>query len=197
MTANQAITPTSEITDAAGRDWAWAFVIFRAVAGYPGYSVGSNGSVWSRWDTRHRLGPWRMLKGTAHRQGYRCFRLQCEGKYRMWFGHRLVAFAFLGEPAEGQEVCHNNGNPEDNRVGNLRWDSRSENAKDGIRHGTVVVPMIVGSRHKKSKLAESDIPEIRRRRDAGQTFRGIASDFGVCDSTIIRIVKGRKWRHVV
>jgi hypothetical protein len=34
------------------------------------------------------------------------------------------------------EVCHNNGDPADNRAANLRYDTASENQLDRVRHGT-------------------------------------------------------------
>lgn len=50
--------------------------------------------------------------------------------------HRLVAASFIGEPPPGTEVCHENGDKGDNRVENLRWDTRSGNTRDKLRHGT-------------------------------------------------------------
>ena len=44
--------------------------------------------------------------------------------------HRLVAEAFIPSLKEGLEVCHNDGNPANNRVQNLRWDTRSSNVLD-------------------------------------------------------------------
>jgi hypothetical protein len=34
------------------------------------------------------------------------------------------------------ECCHYDGDPANNRVGNLRWDTRSSNNLDAVRHGT-------------------------------------------------------------
>lgn len=49
--------------------------------------------------------------------------------------HTLVAEAFIGPRPEGMFVCHNNGDPADNRVENLRYDSPRENSRDILRHG--------------------------------------------------------------
>lgn len=49
--------------------------------------------------------------------------------------HRLVAIAFLGDQGPTLHVCHNNGNPFDNRLANLRWDTASSNVADAIKHG--------------------------------------------------------------
>jgi NUMOD4 motif. len=49
--------------------------------------------------------------------------------------HGLVAAAFLGERPPGMEVCHNDGDPLNSRLGNLRYDTVSENRLDTVRHG--------------------------------------------------------------
>lgn len=50
--------------------------------------------------------------------------------------HSLVALAFIGPRPHGYEVCHNNGNPLDNRVDNLRYGTSADNKLDQVRHGT-------------------------------------------------------------
>lgn len=51
--------------------------------------------------------------------------------------HKIVATTFFGpKPTPKHEVCHNDGDPLNNQVNNLRWDTKSENRKDRIRHGT-------------------------------------------------------------
>jgi hypothetical protein len=55
--------------------------------------------------------------------------------------HKLVLEAFTGEPRpEGMVCCHINGNPSDNRLENLRWGTRHENAADTRRHTAAGVP---------------------------------------------------------
>lgn len=49
--------------------------------------------------------------------------------------HQLVAEAFLGARPDGLEVCHNNSNAHDNRVGNLRYDTHVANIQDAVRIG--------------------------------------------------------------
>lgn len=44
--------------------------------------------------------------------------------------------AFVGPCPDGMEGCHNDGDPHNNRLDNLRWDTRANNARDAIRHGT-------------------------------------------------------------
>jgi len=53
--------------------------------------------------------------------------------------HRLVAFAFLGEPPiDKNEVNHKDGNPLNNNVENLEWCSRGENQLHAYRNGLAI-----------------------------------------------------------
>jgi hypothetical protein len=70
------------------------------------------------------------------KNGYRVVCLQYPGHRKYHLVHRLVLRAFVGEPPEGWDACHNNGNSSDNRLENLRWGTRSENILDEVRHGT-------------------------------------------------------------
>lgn len=47
----------------------------------------------------------------------------------------LVAEAFLGPRPEGMECCHYDDNPMNNRLDNLRWDTKSANKFDSVRNG--------------------------------------------------------------
>lgn len=48
--------------------------------------------------------------------------------------HVLVLEAFVGPCPGGMECCHNNGNPKDNRIENLRWDTHKANMADRVKH---------------------------------------------------------------
>lgn len=50
--------------------------------------------------------------------------------------HALVLAAFVGPRPEGLEGCHGDGDPSNNRLSNLRWDTTSNNHLDAVRHGT-------------------------------------------------------------
>lgn len=50
--------------------------------------------------------------------------------------HVLVAAAFIGPRPDGHYVCHNDGNPLNNHVDNLRYDTPAGNARDKRIHGT-------------------------------------------------------------
>jgi hypothetical protein len=70
--------------------------------------------------------------------GYPYVTVVIDGVRKKHCVHRLVALAFHGQPAEGEECCHKDGNKLNAVPSNLRWDTRSENAKDRYRHGYIL-----------------------------------------------------------
>ncbi|WP_083885199.1 NUMOD4 motif-containing HNH endonuclease [Nocardia thailandica] len=114
------------------------------VVGYEGqYEVSDAGRVRSLDRlVRCRGGALRTSRGQIlapigiNALGHVSVHLASRGKSTATLVHRIVAIAFLGGPFEGMEVCHNDGDPRNNAVSNLRWDSHSENQRDRRRHGT-------------------------------------------------------------
>lgn len=81
--------------------------------------------------------PGRILGGRKTKKGYIIVGLtRADGVCVQKRVHRLVLEAFVGPCPEGMECCHGPGGPSDNRLENLRWDTRVENARDQVRHGT-------------------------------------------------------------
>lgn len=117
-------------------------VEYRPVTTHPGYLVGTDGSIYSvarsitdrRWRTRAIEG--KKLKPIPTGKGYLGVNLPESGKYKRYLIHRLVLAAFVGPCPDGMEGCHSDGNPENNALENLRWDTPSANARDRIHHGT-------------------------------------------------------------
>ena len=123
---------------------------WRDVVGWEGlYRVSSFGRVRSRSRyVRHWLGgkqlkrrkilkPWKFYRSKrGENVGALGVSLSRENKICNVPIHRLVLMAFVGPCPEGMECCHKDGNPENNRLDNLRWGTKSSNTKDSIRHGT-------------------------------------------------------------
>lgn len=77
------------------------------------------------------LSPGRTKSGHLH------VSMSAYGESKTCTVHRLVALAFLGDPEPGQEVRHwPDRDPTNNRLDNLRWGTRLENAQDRLAHGT-------------------------------------------------------------
>ena len=103
-----------------------------SVVGYGGYQVSDTGEVMSFKRSPNGL----LLKQIRATGGYLAVKLNHSNNRKMV--HRLVLEAFVGPCPEGMEGCHNNGNPADNRLSNLRWDTKSANAFDTVAHGSNV-----------------------------------------------------------
>ena len=116
--------------------------MWRPVVGFEDcYEVSDQGRVRSldrmigaphgrRWHTGRILAP------GAKSRGHLFVNLSVDGKRCVRLVHLLVLQTFVGPRPDGMEGCHNNGDPSDNRLVNLRWDTKSENTKDRVRHGT-------------------------------------------------------------
>ena len=169
-------------------DWRW-------VPGYEGkYQVSDQGDVRRWWRYRKRWGP--NLRTWPDKDGYRAVGLSTPGvraphQQRV---HRLVAAAFLGPTPEGMFVCHNNGDPADNRLENLRIDSPKGNSRDQARHGTQ--NRLRGAQNGGTRFTEEDVLAIRKRRAEGETITSLAREYGVGISTISRIANRQRWAHL-
>lgn len=144
-----------------------------------GYVVSNFGEIWSE-RKQGNLKPW--LAGG----GYECVSLRCNGKSIKAYVHRIVAESFLGPIPTGLDVCHNNGNRTDNRIDNLRFDTRKGNLADRKEHGT----QQTGERNPSAKLTNQEAEQIKKRRLAGESLRSLANYFRVRESTISRIANG-------
>ena len=72
------------------------------------------------------------------RYGYQYIDLSIsEGKIKRFHVHRLVLFAFRGEPKQGQMARHLDDIKLHNSLSNLRWGTKSENHFDFYRNGGV------------------------------------------------------------
>jgi len=78
----------------------------------------------------------RIRRPHLNRKGREHLDLHRDGERRDMEVHRLVLAAFAGPCPPGKEGCHNDGNPLNNHISNLRWDTRRENNIDSIKHGT-------------------------------------------------------------
>lgn len=112
---------------------------WRSVSGFEGrYEVSDLGRVRSLdrilRDGRRWKG--RVLRQVPDNHGYPQVNLCRDMVQKTLRVSKLVADAFLGPRIGALEVCHANRNPMDNRLVNLRWDTRSGNMQDALAHGT-------------------------------------------------------------
>lgn len=159
----------------------------------PGYCVTRSGLVYScinLGNSPKPNGKWRLLSGSCHPvSGHNM--VGVGGK--KWYRGRLILTVFVGPCPPGMECCHCDGNPKNDDIGNLRWDTRSENIKDMFRHGT---DKTRGTKSHFAKLSEQDVIEIRRLCESGVRQLELSNKFGVSRECISVIINGKSWKHI-
>jgi hypothetical protein len=166
---------------------------FRIIEGYPGYRVDREGQIESRWGrTRYwtLTDTWHPLKPIRHGR-YLIVNLSDGTRKVSHLVHRVVLTAFVGPAPPGLVCCHNDGNPVNNRIENLRWDTYQANEDDKLRHGTKRMGEQINA-----KLTESEVREIRRLASQGIVYKDLAATYGVTRQNIQAIIHRRTWRHV-
>lgn len=129
------------------------------IVGFEGcYEVSDLGRVRSlertvtRSDGRQQRIAERILNPRLQGGGHLLVKLWRDGSPDAAYVHRLVLTAFIGQCPEEMECLHWNDVPADNRLENLRWDSRSANLRDRVRNG----------RHNNANSSKSECPAGHR-----------------------------------
>lgn len=166
------------------------------VFGYEGlYSVSSLGRVRSEDRVvRHFSGGPKRLHGAIRKahvniNGYLQLLLSKDGKNVRHRVHRLVLSSFTRDAGIGLDVRHIDGCRTNNRIANLCWGTRKDNMADAIAHGRT----IRGMRHPTRKLDEGAVIAIL---NDSRSQSEIAKHFGVDQSTISHIKRGKRWGHL-
>lgn len=185
-------------------------VEYRIVPSCPGYRVGSDGTVWhcfrrvfpdqilpdGKRKAAYILGDeWKSVRPWPCKSGHLLVRAIDGTKQGDWRQvHRLVLEAFVGPCPEGMEACHfPDRDPSNNRVENLRWDTRKNNHADKHKHGTA----LVGVKHSACRLTEAQVRAIRAARAVGNSLAGLSRKYKVSYGCISGIVHTRNWKHLV
>lgn len=160
---------------------------WRDIEGFPDYQVSNLGRIRS-----HKTGKWHFLKLRVRDGGYKQVYLYRDGKSSTKRVHRLVLEAFVGPCPPGMETCHGDGNPSNNHLSNLRWDTHSSNIQDAMRHGT----SLIGTANPSAKLTNREVFEIRKLRSEGMRLKDLAKRFEMSLASISGIVVGKNWSHL-
>lgn len=99
--------------------------------------------------------------------------------------HQLIMLTFVGLPPVGCEVLHNDGDPQNNKLSNLRYGTRRENILDVYRQGK-----------RWRKLSVSEVEEIKFGLWCGYSLAELATPYGVTVSAISCIKRGRTFKWV-
>lgn len=173
-------------------------VVYRMIPDYPGYRVGTDGSVWSclaMGKCATMSNDWHQLKLTpCLGYLYVSLRRTKNGKRGSIFRrvHGLVLTCFVGPCPPGLECGHRDRDKRNNNLSNLRWVTKLENAADKHRHGTTSR----GELHGRAKLTSQEVLVAVESRRAGESYASIGRRLGVDWSTIYDIDKGFHWSHI-
>lgn len=119
--------PPSALLERAAERWL-------PVPGYEEwYSVSDHGRVRS---TKYKQPRFLRPRSDKSRYGHVSVQLCRDGVAKSFRIHVLVMLAFVGPRPDDMEVCHFDGDPTNNTLTNLRYDTASANEWDKVRHGT-------------------------------------------------------------
>lgn len=160
-------------------------VEYREVPGFPGYRVGSDGSVWTKKHGRHGFkDTWRIMRPRLGTGRGKYQHVKMLGKTMKV--HRLVMMAFHGHHPE-LLVRHMDNDTGNNRLTNLCYGTQKDNVHDSIKHRRFNLRWI--------KLTEAKVRRIRLAAAAGEKYISIATRFGICTSAVGAIVNGKTWPY--
>lgn len=176
--------------------------IWKEVVGFEGlYEVSDQGRVRSLdrvIQQRHHSGRMmdrffagQVLCPCVQSSGHTCVNLWNTGVMTHRLIHLLVLEAFVGPRPEGLHTRHLSGDPGDNRLPNLVYGTRSENAQDAIRHGV----MQCSEGHYKAKIDREIVRYIRSARGKERQV-DLSARFGIAQSNVSAIQLGKIWKHV-
>lgn len=166
---------------------------WRSVVGFEGlYEVSSDGQIAS---VRFRNGQTTfarrlILKQTLQPAGYPQVTLSANNVRTQHTVHLEVAKAFLGpRPSPRHVVCHHDGDPANNRVANLRWDTWEGNEADKRRHGRTML----GERNHAAKVTAAEVRYLREQHAAGVSLADLARTSTLSMSTLSDMLRGNIW----
>lgn len=163
---------------------------WRAVDGWP-YEVSDQGRVRRTTKGSNGLGCRDALSLHYNRfNGYLSVLLKDAPRSNRRHVHVLVCTAFHGPRPSPQHVAaHWDGDKTNNVAANLRWATKAENQQDRVRHGT--------SEHgEKNPCAKLTKDQVRVIFHAREPTAKIAALFGVNQTTVRDIKRGRRWGHL-
>ena len=128
--------------------------------------------------------------------GHRWVTLSIYGVKSYRFVHRLVMESFVGPRPNRYDINHEDGNPSNNRLSNLKYMTHADN----IRHAVEVLGRNMGRRgedHHSAKLTEKKVKLIRKlQKEKRVSLMQLAVLIGVTKMTISDIVHRRTWKHI-
>lgn len=168
----------------------------KPIKDFPGYFVSNYGEIYSTWTYgpgARSNGPMRRLQSKPSDTRW-VVSLSKNNKRHTFKIHRLVLTTFVGPRPEKMEACHfPDRDTSNNRLDNLRWDTKKSNQADRVLHRT----SNDGERNGSAKLKADQVLKILSKRALGVKYKDLAEEFHVSLSNIEMICQRKIWRSLI
>jgi hypothetical protein len=131
--------------------------------------------------------------GARDKKGYGVLQYRSGGITRGMKAHRIAWEAVNGPIPDGLCVCHHCDNPPCCNPAHLFLGTYTDNNRDRAAKGRTVCPRGECSRF--AKLTVEQVQELRRLRAEGWKLKHLASRYGVTETAVSLIARGKAWRH--
>lgn len=166
---------------------------YRPFARHPGLLVGRDGSI---------KGPTgRTLKtSTTSTAGHHQVNARIPGAGRAvlpvkYYVHHMVAETWIGPRPDGQIVCHNDFDKDNNAAENLRYDTSANDRARRVAAGRIHRPR--GSQNHNARVTAEQVREAHRlHREEGVGTLELARRYGLNRSSMGRILRGVAWTDI-
>lgn len=173
-------------------------VEWRPIPGLAGYEVSRDGRVRSYW--KCAVGQGRGHKVICGEPIEMRVQRAKDGRKRLILGQGanrrfrsvsvLVLTAFVGPRPPGMLACHNNGDPSNDLVTNLRWDTPKANSQDMLVHGRHDPKRGQAQKH---AILTDEIVRLIRQTKGSVTQKAWAERLNCSKTTIYNVRAGRSW----
>lgn len=167
--------------------------IWKSIKDWPEYEISNFGNVRSVASKPGVRKSGRILCTSVEHVGHLRVRLSREWKRYPKLVHRLVADAFIPKVPGKKYVLHKDGNPQNNHVSNLKWGTAHDNSQDMIAHGR----SLKGIKNRAAKLTENDVRKIRELYSYGVPNKKIRELYKIHKNSVLNIINGKTWSHVI
>ena len=175
-----------------------------------GFAIGIDGSFYSRRkavrvrggernrirntisvldDHWRKVSPIKLSRGA----GYFVVGIRTNNKGVQRYIHRIVLEGFVGLCPRGKECRHLDGNPANNYLENLSWNTHKENEADKNLHGTHTR----GIRNGQAKLTELQVTALRNIYSTGKySQEKLGKMFGICQTAVSQIIRRKAYKEL-
>lgn len=133
-------------------------------------------------------------RGTRQSKGYGVF---WDGE-RQVRAHRTAWELVNGPIPAGLSVLHSCDNPPCVNPAHLRVGTARDNASDAMARRRHFSPFRgqnqAGEQNRNARLTAADVTVIRERVASGELQRNVAADYGITQSNVSHIARGKSWR---